>query len=103
MKKFQFKPEAESEVEVSNGDYRRVFKRAEQPFEVEETHWPLLRRTGHFELVKESAPPPPPPPPPPSDESSGDSTKTDEGAQDSGEKKTTNRRGQGRQGAQDTQ
>lgn len=60
MTRIQFKPDAKSgEVEVANGDYRRVFRRAEQPFVVEDEHWPMLKRTGHFEAARLELPPAP--------------------------------------------
>lgn len=54
MRRVQFREASgQQEVEVANGEFRETFRRAEQPFEVEDTVWPLLRRTGEFELVKE--------------------------------------------------
>lgn len=53
MKTVQFKAgSTRQEIEIANGGYRREFKRAEQPFEVEDVHLPMLLRTGEFEEVK---------------------------------------------------
>ena len=43
-------------VEVKNGDFRRVFEAKDQPFEVTDEVWSMLRRTGEFEIVKEATP-----------------------------------------------
>lgn len=50
-RQIRFTDSATTEVTVKNGDYKRKFERAEQPFKVKEEHWPMLRRTGHFEEV----------------------------------------------------
>ncbi|HEX8500801.1 MAG TPA: hypothetical protein VF659_09430 [Pyrinomonadaceae bacterium] len=43
-------------VEVANGDYRRVFEAKEEPFEVTSDEWPMLKRTGLFEVIEEATP-----------------------------------------------
>jgi hypothetical protein len=63
VKRIQFKADSESEViAVANGDYRREFKRAEQPFEVEDAEAEMLKRTGHFEEEPQRLLPPAPEP-----------------------------------------
>lgn len=61
MRRIQLTDDAGDRVEVANGDYRKVFKRAEQPFEVTDVEWPLLMQTGHFEEAKAVKMLPPPP------------------------------------------
>jgi hypothetical protein len=53
-----FKKDFEGDrLEVANGDYRRTFERAAQPFKVEAHEWQMLRRTGAFERVTAPAAP----------------------------------------------
>ena len=73
MKRIQFKADAQSDkVEVKNGDYRRVFERADQPFNVKDEVWPMLRRTGHFEEAKAEKKAPPPATAPPATNGAAD-------------------------------
>lgn len=41
-------------VDVGEGEYRRRFARTDEPFEVSEEEWALLRRKDLFELVVEA-------------------------------------------------
>lgn len=59
MSRIQFKDPATKEVTVTNGDYSRKFVSVEQPFEVEESAWPMLRQTGLFEKARPALPPAP--------------------------------------------
>lgn len=50
----QFKDSSkDARVEKRDGSYQRTFNRAEQPFQVTEAEWRILRREGLFELVKQ--------------------------------------------------
>jgi hypothetical protein len=44
-------------LDFQNGEYRRRFNRAEQPFEVSKDEWPALRRSGYFQPYTEPPPP----------------------------------------------
>jgi len=53
-KQVQFTPDSESQqVEIANGNYRRVFNRAEQPFDLTTEEWRVARRSQDLELVPE--------------------------------------------------
>lgn len=43
-------------LDFQNGEYRRSFERAKQPFEVTAEEWAILRRTGFFTQVEEAVP-----------------------------------------------
>lgn len=49
MVKLNLKVAAGQRVDVGQGEYRRRFARADQPFEVDEAEAALLQRTGLFE------------------------------------------------------
>lgn len=50
----RFKPEEKTPVaHVGAGEMRRTFERKKQPFEVSAEEWPVLERTGLFEIVPE--------------------------------------------------
>jgi hypothetical protein len=59
--KLQLKEQFKSDtLDFQNGEYRRDFKRSEQPFEADDEEGLILLRSGFFEPVKETPPPPPP-------------------------------------------
>jgi 5'-3' exonuclease len=47
--KLNLKATAGQKVDIGHGEYRRQFRRAEQPFTVEDQERALLLRTGLFE------------------------------------------------------
>jgi hypothetical protein len=56
MMKVKFKPGVTSPaVKIVNGNYRRVFEQAAQPFEVSEEEWTVLEPKGLFEQADGAA------------------------------------------------
>jgi hypothetical protein len=54
--KLNLKDTAGQKVDIGQGEYRRRFSRAEQPFTVDEAEAALLLKTGLFETAVEASP-----------------------------------------------